>query len=626
MPENVNKKLFDEFPPVSTAQWEEVIRADLKGADYEKKLVWKTPEGIPLRPYYRSEDLKGLEHLKSLPGKYPYVRGTKTGSNDWLVRQDIVVDDPGTANIKALDALMKGAGSVGFVLKDKFDYSPQTVALLLKDICLASAELNFIPSGRCSRLPELIDKENISRGGAVSDLHGAIEYDPLGILLVTGNFAEGEEVSFDMAASMVNDASRLSNFKVININASVFHNAGGSAVQELAFGLSGGAEYLERLTAAGIPVITAAEKMKLTFASGSNYFMEIAKFRAARYLWTKLVEAWDTDPDVAEKIVIHAVTSRWNKTIYDPFVNMLRSTTESMSAILGGADSLTVEPFDKAFSKGSNPFSERIARNSQLVLKEEAYFDKVVDPAAGSYYIESLTGALIEQSWDLFLKTTDMGGLVAAFKAGFIQEQVEETASRRDNFLASRRDTLLGTNQYPNSEERVIDKIDISKVRNEVPKADNQLARPLRIYRGAQAFEELRLKTEQHTGGRPKVFLLTYGNLAMRKARAGFASGFFGCAGYEIIDNLGFTDPAEGAKAALKSNASIVVVCSSDDEYPEIVPVIARELKDNLILVVAGYPKDSIEQLMSAGVKHFIHVRSNVLESLQQFQSELGIK
>ena len=247
MSENGNNKLFEDFPPVSEDQWEEVILRDLKGADYDRKLVWKTVEGIPLRPYYRAEDIKDLSHLKSLPGEFPFVRGKKKLSNDWLVRQDIRVDDHASANLKAIDALMKGAGSIGFILNDETDLKQNDIGLLLENLCLASCEINFICSGDCAGLPEIIDRINISRGGAVSDFHGCVEYDPLGQLLTTGNYPRGEEKSFDIVASMVKYASRMPNFTVINVNAPIFHNSGGSAIDDLAFAMASAAEYLQRL-------------------------------------------------------------------------------------------------------------------------------------------------------------------------------------------------------------------------------------------------------------------------------------------------------------------------------------------------------------------------------------------
>ena len=625
MHENPEEKLFTIFPPVSDDQWEELIKKDLKGADYEKKLTWLTPEGIRLRPYYTAADLEETGHIFSGPGRYPFARGSENPGS-WLVRQDISVQDAASANAKAVDALMKGASSIGFIMDDTRSYSTDDLSLLLKDICLASAEINFVTGSPDAGLPEILGNECAARGGVLNDVHGSAEYDPLGALFTSGSFPGGDESRcFYLAASLVENAARLPNFAVLNVNAAIFHDAGGSAVQELAFAMASAAGYLERLTEKGISAEKAAGKIRFTFAAGSNYFMEIAKFRAARYLWTKVLEAWSVDPGIAGRMFIHAVTSQWNKTIYDPHVNMLRATSEAMAAILGGADSLAVAPFDQVFTDGGTPFSVRIARNTQLVIREEAYFDKVADPAAGSYYIESLTASLIGHSWKLFLETTDQGGITGAFGSGWMQDKLEETAGRRDQHIASRRDVLVGTNQFADPAGKVSGKIDPSLLRPLMQADRKGPGRPVRIYRGAQAFEELRLKTEKFAGGPPGVFLLTYGNPVMRKARAAFSAGFFGCAGFELIENAGFSDPLEGAKAALASKASVVVVCSSDEEYPLIVPAIAGALGDRAIIVVAGYPKENIEELRKCGVKHFIHVRSDVLETLRQFQEELGI-
>ena len=625
MIDNPGKKLFAEFPPVSPAQWDELIREDLKGADYEKKLIWPSLEGIPIRPCYRQEDLKGLEHLDHTPGEFPYVRGKRTRSNEWLVRQDIVVDDITSANSKALDALMRGAGSIGFVLDERASFTREDITRLLKDICLASAEVNFSVRKPSPDLLRMIDRENASRGGTLSELHGSIEYDPIGTLMVTGNYPADEEGSFGIAAAMADDAARLPNFTVVSVNASLFHNAGGSAVHDLAFAIASAAEYLERMTKRGVPAANAAAKIRFTFAAGRNYFMEIAKFRAARYLWAKITEAWGAGPETAGRMFIHAVTSGWNKTMYDPYVNLLRSTTESMSAILGGADSLCADPFDKPLRKEGTAFSERLVRNIQLILKEEAYFDKVADPSAGSYYIESLTGALIDESWKLFLETVEAGGMTEAFKNGFVQERIEEAATRRDSYLASRRDVLLGTNQYPDLNEKIPGDTDLSALRPQYEPAEDQIAGPLRLYRGAMAFEEIRMRTEKHPEGAPGVFLLTLGDPVMRRARAGFSAGFFGCAGFDVKDNQGFASADEGIRAARESGAEIVVVCSSDAEYPEVVPAITGGLGKESIIVVAGYPKESIDRLKEAGVRHFIHIKSNIPETLRQFQKELGI-
>ena len=383
-----------------------------------------------------------------------------------------------------------------------------------------------------------------------------------------------------------------------------------------------GNQYLNLLTDKGLDIDTVAQNIKFNFGVSSNYFMEIAKFRAARMLWAKIVEAYEPNNKEVAKMNIHAATSKWNQTIYDPYVNMLRGTTESMSAAIAGVDSLSVTPFNKAFEE-STVFSDRIARNTQTILKEESYFDKIVDPAGGSYYIENLTNSIAEHAWKLFREIEEKGGYVEAFKTGFIQEQVKESANKRNLNIATRRDILLGTNQYPNALERADDKITADIVISKSSKRDDVIAEPIKPYRGAEQMELVRLKTDK-ANETPKVFLLTIGDLTMRKARAGFASGFFACAGFEIIDNSGFKSVEEGVKAAMEQKANIVVVCSSDDEYTEIAPAVLEKLDGKAITVVAGYPK-SIDDLKSKGIKHFIHMKSNLIETLQGFQAELGI-
>jgi len=302
-------------------------------------------------------------------------------------------------------------------------------------------------------------------------------------------------------------------------------------------------------------------------------------------------------------------------------VNMLRSTTESMSAVMGGCDSLTISPFDKAFRE-TTKFSERIARNTHIILKEEAWFDKVLDPAAGSYFIESLTDSVIEESWKVFLEIEELGGYLVAFKAGEVQKRIKASASLRDQNIAARKEVLLGSNQFPNPldnkpEDMVMN---LAFPRNEA-KVD-LLAEPLKIYRGAMPFEELRMVSEKNP---KKVFLLTVGNPVWRKARAGFSTNFFGCAGFEIIDNHGFDSLDEGLKAAEKEKASIIVLCSSDEEYAGLAPEAFGKIAKDTILVVAGFPKDCIEDLKLKGIQNFIHMKSNVLDELRRYQKILGM-
>jgi methylmalonyl-CoA mutase len=365
--------------------------------------------------------------------------------------------------------------------------------------------------------------------------------------------------------------------------------------------------------------------MQFQFSVGSSYFMEIAKLRAARMLWSKIIEAWSEKAALNNAMFIHTNTSSWNQTVYDPYVNILRGATESMSAVIGGTDSLTVRPYDAPF-RLADQFSNRIARNTQIVLKEESYLDKVIDPGAGSYYIEKLTATLMEGAWELFIQVEDTGGFHKSLMDGFIQDAVRESAESRMKNLATRRNIMVGTNQYPNLLEEMSAEIgDIPPPAKRLPK-DQRIIEPLDLFRGSRDFENLRLNTENHPDKKPLVFMLTSGNLNMRRARAMFAANFFACAGFEIIDNIGFDSPEEGSRAAIDAGADIVVLCSSDEEYPSLAAKVLPLLKDRCIPVVAGHPKEELEILKQNGIEHFIHMRSNVLEVLQHFQQLLGIE
>lgn len=613
-----NKKLFQEFPPVSTEQWKEKILKDLKGADYDKKLVWKTGEGFDVQPFYRKENLKNLVDLQSFPGDFPFIRGNKTNSNNWLVRQDIQVENIQFANEKALDIRLKGVDSLGFHLGNQ-TLSFELLDSLLNNIRADVMELNFSTSFPLE-LVKIIDQLAKKHNRDLDKIRGSVEYDPLGEYCLSVENQKNFDTKLKQLEDVVHAGSLLKNFQTITVDGSVFQNSGSGIVSQLAFTLAKGADYLTYLTGKGFEIDELAPYIRFHFSVGSNYFMEIAKFRAARYLWSKIVNAYGLNDADNAAMFIHCSNADYNKTIYDPYVNMLRTTTETMSSVLGGIDSMTVLPFNAVFEK-TNEFSERIARNQQLVLKGESYFDKVVDPAAGSYFIENLTNNLIHETWKLFLEVQDKGGFLEAFKLGFIQQIISQEASAKDMEIAQRRRSILGTNQYPNNKE-VLKDID-EKVFEHIAKSA-----VLVPYRGAMAFEELRYKTDVFSvkNKRPKTWMFTFGNLAMQKARSQFAGNFFGCAGFEIVDNNGFTNIEEGIAAAKKAKPEIVVICSSDEEYADIALPIFEALKNETFVVLAGYPVDLIEKLKAAGMTNFIHVKSNVLEELNRYQALVGIK
>ncbi len=617
--------LFTDFTTVSTAEWIKKAEEDLKGVPIEK-LTWHVADGIKLKPFYREEDLKDLDYLDSEPGCFPFVRTGKKGLNEWNIQQDITVTDIKTANASALHALKNGADSLLFEFKSTAHISEYDLKNLLHKIDIAHVKLNFYAPGNEELIISLLSEEQSYLPDGNNKIQGSLYFDPLGQLAATGSFFMNEEDDFTKCSRLIGlYSSQLPDFRLVAINGTVFHNSGGTAIQELAFSLASASEYLERLSNKGISVDMIAKSFLLNLAAGPQYFIEIAKFRAARLLFSCLLETWGLKTPGYADIYIHATTSEWNQTIFDPYMNMLRGTTEGMAAIAGGANSLTVLPFGRSFRK-STDFGERIARNTQIILKEEAYFDKVIDPSAGAYYIEKITDSLAESSWNLFLETEKRGGFSASLKSGFIQHMLKETASRRDMDLATRKEILVGTNQYPDPEEKPNFDCEVMVAFPEINVPENCVVEPLAPYRGARAFENLRIRTGNHRPEKPKVFLLSYGNPKWSTARAAFSSNFFGCAGYEIIRSHSYNSITEGTQAALKAGASIIVLCSSDDQYPDVAPEIKNIAGDKALIVIAGFPKDSIEFLKSSGVEHFIHMNSDAIQELEKFHKLLGVK
>ena len=629
------EKLFSDFSPVSTQEWMDKITVDLKGADFEKKLVWKTNEGFKVKPFYRQEDLEGLKTTEGLPGQYPYIRGIKKDDNTWFIRQDITVNDAAEANSKALDILNKGVDSLGFQIKAK-ELNAEYLDTLLKDICCECVELNFSTCQRhMLQLAQLLVAYFQKKGYAPEKLKGSLNFDPISKMM-----QKGKDVSAVIATGkeLVETLAAYPHFRCIAVNSVQLNNAGAYIYQELGYALAWGNEYLNQLVEAGVPAALAAKKIKFNFGISSNYFMEIAKFRAARMLWADIVKQYapkcprtdckNTGADgtcyCACKMVAHAETSNFNLTLFDAHVNLLRTQTEAMSAAIAGVNSITVSPFDKAYETPDD-FSERIARNQQLLLKEESHLNRIVDPAAGSYYIENLTVAIAKQAWDLFLAVEEAGGMLQAVKAGSIQEAVNQSNKARHEAVSKRKEILLGTNQYPNFNELAGDKRPLDGCKKcgcggEAHEEEGTLAK-LETARAASEFEALRLETE-NSGKRPKAFMLTIGNLAMRQARAQFSCNFLACAGYQVIDNLGFASVEEGIEAAMKAQADIVVICSSDDEYAEYAIPAFKALNGRAMFIVAGAPA-CMEELKAAGIENFIHVRCNVLETLREYNSKL---
>ncbi len=421
------EKLFDQFPPVSAEEWIEKIRFDLKGEGFAEKMIWRTNEGFDLRPYYRREDLTGMKYLDSLPGKFPFLRGKKY-DNSWYVRQDIKVTDYTSANKKARELLQKGVDSLGFIITDPESVSARSMDQLLNNIDIEKTEINFFSNGKAKEIVSYYNSYISNAGADPEKIHGAIETDPLGRLMANGSLCIPVSQGLDYLAAVASLTSPCPRFRAIHLNASAFRDAGADIVTELAFAISMGMEYLVRLLDRNIDPLTAASRIRFSLGIGSDYFPEIAKLRAARLLWSAVVSGFGSGSDEIPAMEIHCVTGRWNKCRENLRQNIIRTQAEAMAAILGGTDSLTVEPFD-TIVREPDSFSERIARNQQLILKEETLFGKVADPSAGSYYIEKLTQLIIENSWALFLEMENNGGFLKALNQGLIQKKITKSSS-----------------------------------------------------------------------------------------------------------------------------------------------------------------------------------------------------
>ena len=578
-----NEKLFTEFTAPTTQEWLDKIQVDLKGADFQKRLVWRTNEGFNVQPFYRREDLANLKTPDALPGEFPFVRGNKKDSNTWYVRQNIEVTDAKAANAKALDILNKGIDSLGFHIPGDM-VTKETVETLLEGILCDIVEVNFATWQRHSlELAEILVEYFGKKGYDKEKVVGSIEWDPMKKMVM-----KGKDVSpiLEFGPKLVEALKAYPNFRCIAVSSDALNNAGAYIVQELGYALAWGNEYLQQLTDAGVDVDLAAKSIKFNMGISENYFMEIAKFRAARLLWAQIVKQYEPKNDDSCQMCVNATTSTYNQTLFDSYVNLLRSQTEAMSAALGSVHSMVVTPFDAPYEEATD-FSERIARNQQLIIKEESHFDRIVDPGAGSYYIEHLTDALAQEAWKIFLKVEEEGGFLVAIKAGTIQDDINATNVKRHGDAAKRKEFLLGTNQFPNFTEKSEGK-KAKACACGCGNAEEVAFKAINSTRLAADFEDLRIHTEETKV--PTAFMLTIGNLAMRQARAQFSCNFLACAGYKVIDNLGFKTVEEGVDAALAANADIVVICSSDDEYAEYAIPAFQYLNGRAMFVVAGAP------------------------------------
>ncbi len=601
-------KLFQDFEPVTTQEWIEIIQKDLKGKDI-KKLVRKTIDSLEFEPFYRKENTENLPTTNLLPNNFPFIRGYKE-NNDWAIRQDFLFKDLKTSIEKAKFAIDKGIKTIGFDFGRKADISQPEFDELVTNI----DSVAFMAFEEQEKLYHFVKKSNKKFQSVF------LNFDPITYKVFTGNYYKTKEEIFENLKELLNNDDK--NLKPIGINLHYFANAGATPAMQLAFGIAIASEYLHFAQENKIPLEKAINNMYFNVAVSCEYFMEISKIRSLRYLFAKLIESYAPNLKDNAKTFIHGTTTRRNKTIYDAHVNMLRTTIETFGGVVGGVDSFATEPYNAVFAEPDD-FAQRIAVNQQIIIKEESYTDKVADPAGGSYYVENISIKLIEEAWKLFLEIEDKGGFEEAAKSGFIKEKLEILAEKEQTLVNKGRIAILGTNKYPNSTEnlkeiKVQKPFTISDIKHEKTECE-----PLKISRLSEKFEELRLETEK-ADNLPKIFMLTYGHKAMRRARADFSSNFFAVAGFKIIDNIGFETVEDGIKKANTEKADVIVLCSSDDSYLEMAEIAAK-LTKNKIVVVAGDPQ-SRPEIEKLGIKNFINIKSNIYQELSNYQKILGIK
>ncbi|HHW59136.1 MAG: methylmalonyl-CoA mutase family protein [Bacteroidales bacterium] len=615
------EKLFAEFPPVSPEEWENAIKDSLKGADI-LKIIWKTDEGFEVKPFYTKNDIEDLLELTYYPNVYPYLRGYNDKKLKWQVIQNIDAKDLKCANEAALKALSNGADAVEFDIQniDKIDY----LNILLQDIDIAKYSLHFNDLHSYYSLAQLIKVWANEHHLNINQLKGSFNFDPFGFYLLNGEYYNSYKDDINGLLNLFQFVSDWNpEFKIININGIIYHNAGANIIQEIAFSLAQLVEYFDILTDNDIEIEKIIPRIRITFGIGSTYFLEIAKLRATRMLIAKILEAYGI-PNENAKITIHSKTGIFNKTAYDAYNNMLRNTIEAMAAVIGGANEITILPHDITLNH-SNDFSRRIARNVQIILREEAHFDKVIDPAGGSYLFENLSASISQHSWNLFNEINDLGGFRKLMDKGWIKNEVDKSAKQKQDAVLKRKLNIVGVNNYPNFNEQISSQLKkqlISESKNE---------KALRIFRIAEPFENLRFCTEQHVlkgNKKPLVYLLPFGDIAMRNARANFSRNFFGVAGYDIMDAEPYDNDEEMLKLIKQHNPDIIVLCSSDQEYGTTGLNILNTINNafpNVNVVIAGNPTEYIEILKEKGVNEFIHIKSNILETLESFHKKLKI-
>ena len=619
--EQGNILLFDDFPETSKEVW----KKEVEKRDSFEDLIWRTEDGIEIEPLYTKEEAGDFPLGKeTLPGEFPFVRGTGKKDNRWLVAEEIKLTGEQDAMIAAAAALKGGADSL--VLIPQTEIKPKTMDALIKEIDPLRIPLNFAVREDPQKVSALFLSSCAARGIDTHKLRGAVFFDPLSELLAHRPLATPHGESLGKITETIGNLSDAApGYAAFCVKSSTFKNSGATITQELAFTVAAAAEYLVMLKERGVSADIACRHLVFCFSTGSSFFSEIAKLRAARALWANVAEQFSPAFSDSLRMRIHCRTTTFNKTVYDSHANILRTALEAMASVIGGADSLAVEPFD-AHYREPNELSRRIARNIQILLRNESHLGDVTDPAGGSYHVEKLTRAISEKSLELFQEIEKKGGYLECTRNGFIKNALESSREKTLDDISRRRKTLVGTNEFPNLAERMAGEIQ-KNGQNEKIKGRTQTQEPLSESRAARDFEQIRLLSEkfaEKTGETPKIFLLHLSNSPQTATRSVFSMNFFGCGGFSVADGAESPGVDRGVAAALGENPLAVVICGSDEDYRRSAAEAIKMLRNKRAEMKIAVCADMSEKLPGAEAVDFIHAGQDMCEVLRKYQQSFS--
>lgn len=702
---------FDEFAATTYEKWKEEAITALKGADFDKSMFTKTYEGITLEPIYLMKDTENLTHCKTYPGQESNLRGVHSAgymSRLWTIAQECDGKTPEETNKILQRELLKGTTAISFTLdtatRKGLDATSEVakvgdigvslssledLEVILEGVDVSKTELALYAGASNTALLANLAAWAEKKGISLAKLHGAVAAAPIGELVRDGQLPRSLDEYYDeMAHSIMWAEKNAPQLRTVLIETDTYHEGGANDVQEIAYAMSEAVEYIRAMKLRNIDINTFAKHVRFHFSIGANFFMEIAKLRGLKIIWSQVVEAFGGDT-TAKKINLFVSTSSFTQTTFDPYVNLLRAATQSFSAVMGGIDGMNVKPLDHAL-KPSDEFTRRIARNIQIMMQSEFNFTQPVDPAGGSWYIESLTDALTKKAWSKFQEIEANGGIVANLQNGNVQKAIAAILEERFSNLAKRKDRAVGNNMYPNMTEVPVEipEVDFAKIKAErlealrinaadrenalvgsqlkelsecdcselgslVEKAKKALlagatmgeitaamcvgaqafsVEVIKPHRWTERFEAMRQCTKDFkakTGENVKIFLANMGPIPQHKGRAEFVTSFMQVAEFDVLENNGFPTVEEAAQAALESGADVTIVCSTDATYPELAPAVTKLIKaanPKMKVFLAGAPSKELKALCDeAGMDDYISVRSNCYDTLRRMQQERGM-